>query len=308
MGTRVTRRRRVALAALGLALLVPLGACAYATPGASEVALQYEGGVVEGRQFYECFDGGARDAQDWGDTQYYYPTGSRDFTFSGAKTADTAPLTAVSSDSQQLRVTGTVKFSMTLTCARFTDPSGKEWPGGTAQYFHELYGSKNPATPVYNVEGNAAYGEGWANFLEQYVGFAVDRIVNDNALAFKLAELRTDPTARSKWETDVRTKLPDMLRKLTGGVQLFKVTEVVLQQPDVRKEVQDAEAQRQAAQITADAAEIDKKAAEKFPGGIQAYLEYKRQQAVNKAIESGKVQIIPIPEGSPVIAQPPAPR
>lgn len=297
-------KRSLATAALGLTTLVALTACSYVTTGASEVALQYEGGVVESRSFYECFSGSARDAQDWGDYQYYYPTGGRDFTFSGAKTADTAPLTAVSKDTQQLRVTGTVKFSMTLSCAKFTDPDGKEWPGGTAQYFHEKFGTKDPSKPVYNEAGNEAYGEGWSNFLEQYVGFAVDRIVDDNALNYTLTELRTDATSRAAWEADVRTKLPDMLKKLTGGVSVFKVTEVILQQPEVRKEIADAEAQRQAAQIVADAAKIDQEAAASFPGGIDGYLEYKRQQSVNKAIESGKVQVIPIPDGSPIIVQP----
>lgn len=297
----VTRRIGLALISSTVGLLT---ACSYVTTGASEVALQYEGGVVESRAFYECFSGSARDAQDWGDLQYYYPTGGRDFTFSSAKTADTAPLTAVSKDTQQLRVTGTVKFSMTLSCTEFTDPDGKRWPGGTAQYFHEKFGTKDPSKPAYNTGGNEAYGEGWSNFLEQYMGFAVDRIVDDNALTYTLAQLRTDGSSRTAWEADVRTKLPDMLKKLTGGVQVFKVTEVILQQPEVRKEIADAEAQRQAATIVAEAAAIDKTAAETFPEGIQAYLEYKRQQSVNKAIESGQVQVIPIPEGSPIIVNP----
>lgn len=293
--------RRVALATLGAAAFAVTTACSYVTTGASEVALQYEGGVVESRSFYQCFSGSARDAQDWGDLQYYYPTGGRDFTFSDAKTADTAPLTAVSKDTQQLRVTGTVKFSLTLSCTKFTDPDGKVWPGGTAQYFHEKFGTKDPNKPVYNTGGNESYGEGWSNFLEQYMGFAVDRIVDDSALASTLAELRTDGNARARWETDVKTKLPEMLKKLTGGVNVFKVTEVVLQQPGVRPEIADAEAQRSAAQIVADAATIDKEAAASFPGGINAYLEYKRQQALNDAIKAGKIKAIPVPYGSPVI-------
>lgn len=296
-------RPRAALLAL-LGALLALTGCSYVTTGASEVALQYEGGIVESRSFFKCFAGSAREAQDWGDLQYYYPTGGRDFTFSEAKTADTAPLTAVSKDTQQLRVTGTVKFSLTLSCGRFTDPDGKEWPGGTAQYFHEKFGTKDPSKPVYNTSGNEAYGEGWSNFLEQYVGFAVDRIVDDNALGYTLAELRGNVAARASWEASVLEKLPDMLKALTGGVDVFKVTAVILQQPGVRKEIADAEAQRQAAQITAEAATIDTDAAAAFPGGMQAYLEYKRQQAVNKAIESGKVQVIPIPDGSPIIVQP----
>jgi hypothetical protein len=292
-------------AVLTTATLAVLTACSYVTTGASEVALQYEGGLVEGKQFYECFGGGARDPQDWGDAQYYYPTGGRDFTFSRAKTADTAPLSVLTQDNQQLVVLGTVKFSLTLSCAEFTDPNKKRWPGGTAQYFHELYGTKDPATPVYNETGNASYGDGWRNFLEQYVGFAVDRIVDDEAKRYGLSQLRNDTAARAAWETAVRERLPDMLKRMLGGVDVFKITEVILQQPEVRREVADAEAQRQAAQITAEAAQIDKDAAATFPGGIQAYLEYKRQQAVNKAIETGKVQILPVPEGSPIIVQPP---
>ena len=49
------------------------------------------------------------------------------------------------------------------------------------------------------------------------------------------------------------------------------------------------------------AVEIDKAAAASFPGGLPAYQAYQQQQAVNEAIKSGKVQVLPVPAGSPVI-------
>lgn len=285
------------VAAVGLTALALVG-CSSVSTSASEVALQYEGGPIDSPAYYACFGGGTKEFNDAEDVHYYYPTGQRDFSFGDGEGLDSAALSSTTQDAQEVKVSGTVKFTMNLSCAEFKDPSGKVWPGGTAQFFHELFGSKDRA---YNTEGGQGYGEGWSKMLRQYMGFAVDREVDDNALEFTLPALNTDRQAKDSWEDAVRRGLPETLKAMTGGVELFRINDVLLQRPGVRPEIADANAERQAAQIRAQAVEIDKQAAASFPGGIVAYQAYQQQQAINEAIKSGKVKVLPIPAGSPIM-------
>lgn len=290
--------KRTRLAALVVALLAALTACSSVNTSASEVALQYEGGPIDSAAYYACFGNAQREYNDAEDVHYYYPTGQRDFSFGGGDGLDSAALTSTTSNAQEIQVTGTVKFTMRLSCAAFTDPDGKRWEGGTAQFFHELFGSKDHA---YNEEGGQAYGDGWAKMLRQYMGFAVDRVVDDNALAFTLDELNVDRVKKAAWEDAVQEALPDVLKAMTGDVEVFRVNEVLLQRPGVNPTIAAALSEKEAARIRAEAVNIDKEAAASFPGGIIAYQAYQQQQAVNEAIKTGKVKVIPIPQGSPVI-------
>lgn len=300
----MTGTRRLTLTALAVGALTLLGACTTVSTGAQEVALEYGGGPFDSANFVKCFNGGYKSTTEGAnDTYKYYPTGQRDFSFSNDdKGADSAALTSTTKDSIELRVSGTVKFTMRLSCEEFKDPTGKRWPGGTAQFFHELIGSKDfEGGHAYNEEGSQSYGAGWSGMLVQYMGFAVDRVVDDSALAYARAELSTDPTKKTEWERTVLDKLPATLKQMTGGVEIFKIQYVLLQRPEVPKEIADANTQREAANLRANAVEVDKKAAENFPGGIAGYQAYQQQQAVNEAIKNGKVKVIPIPQGSPVI-------
>lgn len=281
-----------------------LTACSTVSTSASEIALQYGGGTWDSANFVKCHDSGYKSTTESGsDTYKYYPIGQRDFSFGDDEKAglDSAALTATTKDTQTIKVTGTVKFMMNISCKAFTDPSGKDWPGGTAQYFHELYGDKDHA---YNDDGSQAYGDNWSKMLRQYMGFAVDREVDDGAIQLTLNELVTSDTKKDQWENAVQSALPETLKKMTGGVEIFRVTEVLLQRPGVGAKFADAQAEKAAAVVRAEAVAIDQQAAKDFPGGLPAYQQYLQQQAVNEAIKSGKVQVLPIPAGSPVIVQP----
>lgn len=91
---------------------------------------------------------------------------------------------------------------------------------------------------------------------------------------------------------------------LTQGVDLITINSVLLQKPGIQPDLMQGLTDKQAAELRSQAAEVDKEAAANFPGGIPGYQAYQQQQAVNEAIKSGKVQVIPVPQGSPVIVSP----
>jgi hypothetical protein len=281
------------------ALALVLTGCSIANPTSSEVSLQYGAGPFDSRKFVECETD--RDVSDVNDDHYYYPSGQRDFTFGESDGIDSAPLTSTTQDAQEIKVTGTVKFTLNTDCGEFTDPTGKVWPGGKLQMFHELIAYKYDAAPT---DGGEQMGEGWTALLRNYVGAALDRATDNEALKYPWQKLYTDAPSKAQWERDVLGQLPEVLKSLTQGVDLITINSVLLQKPGIQPALVQGLTEKQAAQLRSEAAEVDKQAAANFPGGIPGYQAYQQQQAVNEAIKSGKVQVLPVPQGSPVIVSP----
>lgn len=302
MGTRVTRTRRGALTLAVTGAALALTSCSIANTNGAEAALHYEDGwLAEGRAFEFCAPVNTYETGGVHDRNLYYPAGQRDFTFNGNEGSDMAPLTSATRDSQEISVSGTVKFTLNVDCEEFKDSSGKVWPGGKLQMFHELIGNNYQA---FNTEGGQPTNAGWRRMLANYVGAAIDRATDNEALKYQLLDLYSNADVKAAWERDVLDQLPRILNALTQDMDLFKINAVLLQKPGVAPKIADGLSEQQAARLRADAVEIDKQAAANFPGGIQAYQAYQQQQAVNEAIKNNKVQVIPIPQGSPVIVQP----
>jgi hypothetical protein len=287
----------VALSLLAAAVVVT--GCSIANPTSSEVSLQYGSGPFDSRKFVECETD--RDVSDVNDDHYYYPSGQRDFSFGDGDKMDSAALTSTTQDAQEIKVTGTVKFTLNTDCTPFTDPTGKRWPGGKLQMFHELIAYKYDAAPT---DGGEQMLEGWSALLRNYVGAALDRATDNEALKYPWQKLYTDAPSKAQWERDVLAQLPKTLKTLTQGVDLMTINSVLLQKPGIQPDLMQGLTAKQAAELRSEAAEVDKEAAANFPGGIPGYQAYQQQQAINEAIKSGKVQVLPVPQGSPVIVSP----
>lgn len=288
---------KLRLATLTLASVLVVTGCTIANTTASEVALQYGAGPFDSRVYVSCVPVNTREVNDVNDDHYYYPAGQRDFSFAN-QGGDAAPLTANTKDSLEIKVSGTVKFTLNTDCAEFKDPTGKVWPGGKLQMFHELIASKFGAAPM---EGGEPMPEGWKNLLVNYLLAAIDRAVDNEALKYGYADLYADADKKAAWERDVLKQIPEVLRSLTQGVDLISINSVLLQKPEVPGQIVNGYADKQAAELRAAAVEVDKRAAADFPGGLAAYQAYQQQQAVNQAIKDGKVQVLPVPQGSPII-------
>lgn len=287
-------------AATALVALVAAG-CSIGNTTASEVALQYGAGPFDSRKFVACVPVNTRSVDDVNDDHYYYPAGQRDFNFNPDQAADSAVITSATKDPTEITVSGTVKFTINTDCSPFKDANGKEWPGGKIQMFHELIASKYDAAPT---DGGEPMKGGWRDLLRAYIGAAVDRAVDNEALKYGYLELFTDEAKKAAWERDVLKQIPEILRTLTQGQDLITVNAVILQKPNVAPQILAGFADQQAAKLRAQAVEIDKAAASSFPGGLPAYQAYQQQQAINQAIKEGKVQVLPVPQGSSIIVSP----
>lgn len=297
--------KRVVLGVSALALVGGVTACSEVYTNSSEKALEYEGGSFDGKNFVACHPSGVHEYPGVGNTFKYYPTGQRDFTFSNAKNAksDMPALTVTTKDTQELIVNGTVKLTLNTSCEAFKDPTGKMWPGGRLQMFHELIGRKYHA---FNDAGDQDQRQGWSDMLQNYVGAALDSAMDRAALQYDQLELYSDVKSKTAWQDAVKNELPGILRQLTQDVDMFNINAVLIQKPTVRGNIADALSAAQAATLRAKAADIDANAAKNFPGGFPAYQAYQQQQAINEAIKQGrvKVQVVQAPSGSGVIVNP----
>lgn len=293
--------KRIALILGILAVIAALAGCTIGNTTASEVALQYGDGPLDSKTWVSCVPTGTRNIDDINDVHYYYPAGQRDFTFGPGDGLDSAALTSTTQDSQEISVSGTVKFTLDTSCDKFKDPSGKEWEGGHLQMFHELIASKLGVAPT---EGGHNMNDSWKTLLRNYIGAALDRATDNEALKYPWQKLYTDTASKAQWEKDVLAQLPTILKTLTQGVDLFTINSVLLQKPGIQPALVQGLTDKQAAELRSQAAEVDKVAASNFPGGVPGYQNYQQQQALNQAIKDGKVQVLPIPQGSPVIVQP----
>lgn len=271
------------------AAAVALTGCASMETQADEQGLRYAGGVImaEAPEFMAC-QGPSQQTYgaDGGDSTYVYPAGQRTLKFSVDPGSDAPPLT-VSAPSPgggqpiTLTVSGVVTFTPNFSdCAIF-------------QQFHEQIGRKFSAwTP-----------EGWAQMIGTYIKDPTDRAADNAALGSNWVALSSDEAAKAAWEQAVAAALPSMIKTLSGG-DYFTINGVLLQRPELPPDVVAAIQRTEAARQEAQTANQVRQAAETFPGGIAAYQQFQQQQAINDAIRSGKVQVLPVPQGSPIIVNP----
>lgn len=281
------------------ASIMAVTACSSVSTTGSTVALQYSAGPFDTKAYEKCWSENQKSlSNDPADDYFYYPAGQRDFDFGGdGNGKDAAALTSTTRDGQELKISGVVKFELNTDCAEYKDAKGKVWKGGVLQYMHETFTAQRGA---YGDE-DGTMNDAWKKFLTAYLGAAVDRAVDNSSLNYNWQDLYQNPDIKAKWESTVKGDVESIVKTLTQDAPIFQVKAVVLQKPDVGDGLKRGLSEKQEAILKSEAAKMGEEAGKNFPGGLPAYLNYLREQAINKAIENGQVKVIPIPQGSPVI-------
>ena len=298
--------RRTSITAAILAASITIVGCSVADPDSSQEALHYSGGPFSSQNFQNCINPGTREVDGPGDYMFYYPHGQRTFTFSDVDPhADRPPIHISTKDRQELLVRGTVTFTLNTDCTPYDekDATGKvvrHWDGGVLQRFHDTIGRH---TEAFASDGGDQQPKGWDEVLNRYIGDPAEKAMDNAALRWNWTDLYNNLDAKNAWQDEVIADLPRLIDQQAGAPH-FIVNSVQLQKPDVSPTLAAELQNNAAAQLRKNTADTDQQAAQNFPGGIAGYLQYQQQLAVNDAIKSGKVQVIPIPQGSPVIVQP----
>lgn len=309
-GGKVKKWQRVA-AVMSAGAVLALTGCSVADPSPSQVALHYSNGPFSSQVFQDCVPQGQLKYQGVSDDHYYYPTGQRSFKFSTDQGSDFPPM-QITAEGQVMEVSGTMAFTLDTSCAPWDDKDKdgnvtKHWPGGLLQKFHETLATQDGA---YSTKGGTEPGAGWDKLIGKYVKDTTERAITNEALRFGWFQLFTDSKSKSDWERDVVTKVPDLVAAQMGAPYLH-VDNILLQKPDPSASLKAGLAAKQEADLRSQAAEVDKRAALNFPGGIDAYVLYQQrlgalalQHSIAKAVDDGRIKAVPVPAGSPVIVNP----
>jgi len=295
-------KRGFALALIAVFLLgFAAAGCTRVSTAPDEVVLHYAGGLFEPKKFERCImpSSGATYLGP-GDTYYSYPFGQRTFDFTGSKDAESKPITVVSKDNVQMTVAGSATLTLNTDCE-------------TLRRFHERIGLKYGA---YLENGRTS--DGWTRMLNFYLKQPLDRALDAASQEFEWRALFNDPNTKQRWEERVG-QLARQFIKETAGDEYFcqpnyaghgDCGDIVLtiQKPEPPKSLVDALAAEQAAKQ-------QNRAQQQINAKVRTELESIRDlvkvlgpegAVLWKAIQDGKVEVVPVPQGSNINITPPA--
>ncbi|SDR02047.1 SPFH domain-containing protein [Thermostaphylospora chromogena] len=274
-----------------------LSGCSRVSTEPDEVVLHYAGGTFEAKKFERCINpSSGATLLGPGDTAYSYPYGQRTFDFSGSKDAESDPISVVSKDNVEMKVAGSATFTLNTDCK-------------VLRQFHEKIGLK------YNAYYEGETSEGWDRMLNFYFKQPLDRAMDAASQEFEWKKLYNDPAAKQQWEERVGELARQFIKETSGGDYFCNPNyagtgpcgDVVLtiQKPEPPESLVNALAAEQAAKAE-NAAQAQRNAK------IRTELESIRDLAkvlgpqgalLWQAIQSGKVEVIPVPQdGSITIA------
>lgn len=193
------------IVALFVAMILGLGvlsACSFSDDSASDPAyttLRYEGGDTGGSKFKEIVEPGEKIATN--DRLYSYPNTQRQIKWDssnfekGANSADYTDMELTSKGGVGVSAKVTVPFTLNTSTAP-VEVDGKEYPGGTIQVFHEIWGKSRKAYFDTTSDGNASYGAGWLWMMDTFPATCTSQILNPEVRAQDPEALWLDDSVR----------------------------------------------------------------------------------------------------------------
>lgn len=218
--------RKRTIAAI-VALPLTIAGCTTTTPNPDQVAIVYDAGPLSDTTFEKCVKPGERYIAGIVDEAYEYPAGQRTFEFAADPNdpeglerkpyAESGPLTMLTKDPLEMRVSGVVTFTLATDCETLTK-------------FHEQVGLKFQAWTE----------EGWNKLLSVYIAQPLDRALDAASKEFKWRDLAFEnPESKQQWEDKVAEYMTKFLQE-QGGTAFFSNFAVTLQQPQPPTEVRKA--------------------------------------------------------------------
>lgn len=204
-----------------------LAACSTVSTASDQVDLHYSAGSFSSTKYSDCVQSGNRKWNGPGDKYFNYPQGQRTYNFSNDKDADSAPITIVSKDNQELKVEGGLTFFLDTNCTHPFTINGHTYKGGILQAFHENIGLKFHA---YMVGDDLP--QGWQDLLNFYMGKPLKNAMQTAGQKFNWLDLYNNPVARNQFDAEVKAGLPESIKAQIGGVDYFQNFNLIIQKPE----------------------------------------------------------------------------
>lgn len=250
-----------------------------------QAGLHYSAGPLSSTTYENCIQPSSRVWDGPADIHVAYPSGQRTYDFSSTSSVpDASPFVVASQDNQELTVSGVVSFYLNTDCDTLRD-------------FHENIGNKFQAF----MDGNTT-SQGWRDMLSVYLNQPLQRAMNEATQGRDWKGLYNDPVTKAEWEKQVSELLPQYIKQQTGKDYFINFS-LTLQKPEPSAELLAALRDKQVA-VEQNLAQAERNntiqtEAESISQlvailGVDGYNVY-------QAIKDGKVDVMPIPQGSSVI-------
>ncbi|PZG21132.1 SPFH domain-containing protein [Nonomuraea aridisoli] len=266
-----------------LLAVAALSGCSITNVEPDEGGIVYDAGMFSSTKFQECLSPSTRDISGPGDEGYRYPNGQRTYDFSGRDESEGSQITSVSRDGQVMTMSGGLTFYFSASdCKKL-------------QSFHENIGKKY-----------AAYeSDGWTRMLQFYIGNSVERAMDEATLKYNWRDLYADPAKKALWEQDMAKLTNQYVAALTQG-QYFERLQFIIRQPEPPEAIVNAQTETQAAQERQKAQEAENTRALTELKSLEQLAKVLGPQGaiLYKAIQDGKISIVPVPTGSAVNVTP----
>jgi hypothetical protein len=266
---------RATLAAL-LGVTALAGCTTYAQPDTALRGVSYTGGEWESKQFLRCVEPGANESVDNGGATYYYPITTRTFDFSARPGADAGPISVSTSNNQELSQGGTITFTLDTSCAPYTDRTGKVWPGGKLQMFHDTIGRSKGA---FFGEESTVVPQGWRDAMNIYLGGPAERTMDNVGGGYTWQELYSDKNKTTAFVDEVKKEIPAQIAALTGGEQFYVITDIQLDKPNVSGALKAQLEASEASALAQQTAAAEQAFIASFPGGSAGYAAWQEQKS-----------------------------
>jgi hypothetical protein len=261
-------KRIAALIVMVLVAVFTFSACGFTKDQATDPSyqtLRYAGGDFSGSKFKECLDPGQKIATN--DKLYAYPTTQRQDVWDsdnynkGTKSADHPDLPLTAKGGVQMNFKVKVDFALNTSCAPVKDNTGKSWPGGVVQAFHELVGKTRGAYFNVGQTGLNAYSSGWLWAMDTYVSTPVIGDLTVQAKQYTPDQLWQDPNVGRKMESALMSRIESEINAgMETDLQFYHIAGIQIYSITPSGDYLDLFKQRQAAKTQAQSAKDNKSA------------------------------------------------
>jgi regulator of protease activity HflC (stomatin/prohibitin superfamily) len=258
------------------ALMITLVSVTWASTGVKEIGLHYSGGPIEGQSFDNVIAPG-QPIRPIGiaDSVYKLPSNQRTYITGDSSGADSGVITATNSNGNQ------VEFETSMTFQVNTTPD-------VVSAFHE-----DICTKYQNCQD-----AGWNLMLDDYLRKVQETTLQSVSRSISSEDMAKDPDVLANVGQQVNERLPAQIESTMGGAYL-EVSEFQVNNLHLPTSVINEYEQLTARQVETQQAEQQALTAKELEATLKnnpQYLELRKTQAFEKAVEKGQVEFWVLPQ------------
>ena len=258
------------------ALMITLVSVTWASTGVKEIGLHYSGGPIEGQSFDNVIAPG-QPIRPIGiaDSVYKLPSNQRTYITGDSSGADSGVITATNSNGNQVEFETSMTFQVNTT------------PDVVSAFYEDI------CTKYQNCQE-----AGWNLMLDDYLRKVQETTLQSVSRSISSEDMAKDPDVLTNVGQQVNERLPAQIETTMGGAYL-EVSEFQVNNLHLPTSVINEYEQLTARQVETQQAEQQALTAKELEATLKnnpQYLELRKTQAFEKAVEKGQVEFWVLPQ------------